>query len=80
MPVSKLIVERLSNTMLLMFSVLGLALIVGILAGWVMATFSGQWPDRVAAPAGDPVWRSRCGGGIYGRTERATWGPGARWA
>jgi peptide/nickel transport system permease protein len=47
MPVSRLIFERLPNTMLLMFSALGMALVVGILAGWIMAIFSGRWPDRV---------------------------------
>lgn len=47
MPVSRLIFERLPNTILLMFSALGMALLLGILAGWVMAIFSGRWPDRV---------------------------------
>jgi peptide/nickel transport system permease protein len=47
MPVSRLILERLPNTMLLMFSALGMALVLGILAGWIMAIFSGGWPDRL---------------------------------
>src|SRR5271155_2508613 len=47
MPVSQLILERLPNTMLLMVSALGMALVIGILAGWVMAIFAGRWPDRI---------------------------------
>lgn len=47
MPVSQLILERLPNTLLLMISALGMALVLGILAGWVMAIFAGRWPDRV---------------------------------
>jgi peptide/nickel transport system permease protein len=47
MPVSQLILERLPNTLLLMLSALGMALVVGIVAGWVMAIFAGRWPDRV---------------------------------
>jgi peptide/nickel transport system permease protein len=47
MPVARLIFERLPNTLLLMISALGTALVVGILAGWVMAIFAGRWPDRV---------------------------------
>ena len=47
MPVSRLILERLPNTMLLMASGLGMALVLGILAGWVMAIFAGRWPDRI---------------------------------
>jgi len=47
MPVLPLILERLPNTMLLMLSALGMALVVGILAGWVMAIFAGRWPDRI---------------------------------
>src|SRR6202034_2592848 len=42
-----LILERLPNTLLLMFSALGMALVLGILAGCVMAIFAGRWPDRV---------------------------------
>jgi peptide/nickel transport system permease protein len=47
MPVSQLILERLPNTLLLMVSALGTALVLGISAGWVMAIFSGRWPDRI---------------------------------
>jgi peptide/nickel transport system permease protein len=47
MPVSQLIMERLPNTLLLMVSALGMALVVGILAGWIMAIFVGRWVDRV---------------------------------
>lgn len=47
MPVSQLIMERLPNTLLLMVSAMGMALVLGILAGWVMAIFAGRWPDRV---------------------------------
>jgi len=47
MPVSQLILERLPNTLLLMLSALSMALVLGILAGWVMAIFAGRWPDRV---------------------------------
>jgi peptide/nickel transport system permease protein len=46
-PVSTLILERLPNTILLMVSALSMALVLGILAGWVMAIFAGRWPDRV---------------------------------
>jgi peptide/nickel transport system permease protein len=47
MPVSQLIRERLPNTMLVMASALGMALVMGIFAGWVMAIFAGRWPDRI---------------------------------
>ncbi len=47
MPVSKLISERLPNTLLLMVSAFAMALVLGILAGWVMAIFAGRWPDRL---------------------------------
>jgi peptide/nickel transport system permease protein len=47
MPVSQLILGRLPNTLLLMISALGMALVLGVLAGWVMAIFAGRWPDRV---------------------------------
>lgn len=47
MPVSTLIMARLPNTLLLMLVALGLALVLGILAGWVMAAFAGRWPDRL---------------------------------
>jgi peptide/nickel transport system permease protein len=45
MPVLPLILERLPATLLLMVSALGMALVLGILAGWVMAIFVGRWPD-----------------------------------
>ena len=38
MPVSELILQRLPNTLLLMFSALSMALVIGILTGWV-----GSW-------------------------------------
>lgn len=47
MSVSQLVMERLPNTLLLMVSGLGMALVLGILAGWVMAIFVGRWPDRI---------------------------------
>ncbi len=47
MPVSQLILERLPNTILLMVSALVMALVMGILAGWVMAIFAARWPDRI---------------------------------
>ena len=47
MPVSKLIFERLPNTLLLMVSALSMALVMGVLAGWVMAIFAGRWIDRI---------------------------------
>ena len=47
MPVSQLILGTLPATLLLMVSALTMALVLGILAGWVMATFAGRWPDRV---------------------------------
>ncbi len=47
MPVSRLILERLPNTLLLMLSALSMALVLGILTGWVMAIFAGRWLDRV---------------------------------
>jgi peptide/nickel transport system permease protein len=47
MPVAELILQRLPNTLLLMLSALSMALVIGILAGWVMAIFAGRWPDRI---------------------------------
>ena len=47
MPVSQLIMAALPNTILLMVCSLGMALILGVLAGWVMAIYVGRWPDRV---------------------------------
>ncbi len=46
-PVSKLVMERLPNTLLLMLSALGMAMVFGVLAGWVMAIFHDRWPDRL---------------------------------
>jgi len=46
-PVVELVMARLPATLLLMLSGLGFALVLGILAGWVMASFAGRWPDRV---------------------------------
>lgn len=47
MPVGDLIMQRLPGTLILMASALSLALVVGVVLGVVMATFSGRWPDRV---------------------------------
>ncbi|HEY4250408.1 MAG TPA: ABC transporter permease [Roseomonas sp.] len=46
-PVSSLILERLPNTLLLMLTAFVLALLLGILAGAVMAVHARRWPDRV---------------------------------
>lgn len=46
-PVLQLILGRLPNTLLLMGTALGLALALGILLGWAMASFAGRWPDRL---------------------------------
>lgn len=46
-PVAGLIAERLPNTLLLMVSAIGLALVAGTLLGWAMAANAGRWPDRV---------------------------------
>jgi peptide/nickel transport system permease protein len=47
MPVADLILQRLPNTLLLMVTALGLALVIGIVVGSVMAAWAGRWPDRV---------------------------------
>ncbi len=47
LPVSQLIMAALPNTLLLMLCALGMALVLGVLAGWVMAIYAGRWPDRV---------------------------------
>jgi len=47
MPVLDLIWSRLPNTLLLMGSALGLALVFGIACGAIMATWAHRWPDRV---------------------------------
>ena len=46
-PVASLVVERLPNTVLLMLTALGMALVLGLVLGWVMAAWAGRWPDRV---------------------------------
>ena len=46
-PVLPLILERLPATLLLMVSALGMALVLGILCGWVMAIYAGRWLDWV---------------------------------
>lgn len=47
MPVTSLIGMRFGNTLLLMFSALGLAFVAGVLLGAIMAFKAGKWPDRV---------------------------------
>ena len=42
-----IIMERLPNTVLLMVTALGFALLLGIVVGSVMAAFAGRWPDRI---------------------------------
>jgi peptide/nickel transport system permease protein len=46
-PVAALVAERLPNTVLLMLTALGLALLLGLVLGWIMAACAGRWPDRV---------------------------------
>jgi peptide/nickel transport system permease protein len=46
LPVSTLVMERLPNTMLLMLTALGIALLLGLALGWAMAATAGRWPDR----------------------------------
>ena len=46
-PVAALIAERLPNTVLLMLTALGLALLMGLVLGWTMAACAGRWPDRL---------------------------------
>lgn len=46
-PVTELILGRLPDTLLLVLSALGFALVLGILLGWIMSAFAGKWPDRV---------------------------------
>jgi len=46
-PVTQLVLDRLPATLLLMLSALGFALVLGIVAGWVMAAFANRWPDRI---------------------------------
>lgn len=47
MPVTDLIFSRVGNTIMLMVSALGIALLAGILLGSIMAMKVGKWPDRV---------------------------------
>jgi len=47
MPVTALIGERLPNTLMLMLVALGVALLLGVALGAVMASLVGRWPDRV---------------------------------
>ena len=46
-PVLQLILARMGNTLLLMFSALGVSFVLGVLLGAVMASKVGRWPDRV---------------------------------
>lgn len=47
MPVTELIGARLGGTLLLMATALGMALVVGVGLGTLMASRVGRWPDRV---------------------------------
>ncbi len=47
MPVVDMIMARLPGTLMLMVTALSFALILGIVAGSVMAAWAGRWPDRV---------------------------------
>ena len=46
-PVARLVLDRLPNTLLLMVSAMVIALVVGVVVGCVMAAFAGRWVDRV---------------------------------
>jgi len=46
MPVTDLILQRLPRTLLLMGFALGLAFVLGVAIGTVMALNAGRWPDR----------------------------------
>lgn len=46
-PVSRLVAERLPNTVLLMLTALSFAILLGLALGWTMAAYAGRWPDRV---------------------------------
>lgn len=46
-PVFALIAERLPSTLILMLTSFIIAVITGILIGWVMAVYAGRWPDRL---------------------------------
>lgn len=47
MPVADLIMQRLPGTLLLMVLAQGLAIVIGIALGAIMATFVGRLPDRL---------------------------------
>ena len=47
MPVAELIGQRLPGTLLLMVVALGIAIIIGLALGSLMAAFSGRLPDRL---------------------------------
>lgn len=47
MPVTTLIGTRIGNTLLLMITALGLAFVLGVLLGLIMAVRVGRWPDRI---------------------------------
>ncbi|MDR5740720.1 MULTISPECIES: ABC transporter permease [unclassified Caballeronia] len=46
-PVMQLILARLPNTLILMGTALGMAIVAGIVLGAIMAHWAGKWPDRV---------------------------------
>ena len=47
MPVVDLIMSRLPGTLLLMFLAQGIAIVVGVPLGAIMASWVGKWPDRL---------------------------------
>ncbi|MBV8850215.1 MAG: ABC transporter permease [Methylobacteriaceae bacterium] len=47
LPVAEIIGQRLPGTLSLMLTALAIAIVIGISAGVVMASFSSRWPDRV---------------------------------
>lgn len=46
-PVTELILGRLPDTLLLVLTALGFAVVLGIVLGWIMSAFAGRWPDRL---------------------------------
>ncbi len=52
MPVMDLILQRLPSTLVLMATALGLAFLIGVASGCVMALWAGRWPDRLLSLAG----------------------------
>ncbi|RWX74788.1 ABC transporter permease [Neorhizobium lilium] len=46
-PVTTLILGRLPDTLMLVLTALGFALVTGVLLGWIMSAFAGKWPDRL---------------------------------